>query len=443
MNHVIHFVCRPWKGKISMSTGLTISLCALSLCASSNAQIKPTFNVSHKGIAESKRGLAFKAQVVRTQTTYASAITAVVTWMSDLQYKTDATLPSYGAIKLDNVIGAHVGGVPYYRVSPYFANNGVLGMLRTHRPGAVSFAKLWINWFFNHLRAKDTAMTEVPYQHWYQADGSSESACIVPDGVTGDASSYCHYNDATDSAISTFFSVLWAAYQQIGHENGEDFLTPQQKTLVEKLATTLMTLRHTDGLFWAKTDYPIKYLEDQCEVFDGLMALSHLEQTAFHDSAKAAQYKEHAENLRQAILKELYDPATKLYIPSKDNAGMLHRADLKKWYPDSQAQAWPHLFSIVAPDDPKTVFAMDAINQHWAWDTRPETINDGFINASHAYAALLTGDTRRVQTYLLAVKQLKFPPAHDFPQPFTIADAGWLLASLTRLAPPPQLPSRM
>ncbi|HEY0074691.1 MAG TPA: Calx-beta domain-containing protein [Abditibacteriaceae bacterium] len=378
---------------------------------------------------EQKQTPVVKELTIKSESSYPSDITVLVNWIFSLQYKNTAMPNSYGALKFDKGPGAKVNGVPYYRVKPYFGNQAMLGMLRTRKPGAVVVAKRWIKWYFNHLRSPDTLTPGVPYQYWYKADGSGETSCIVPDGVTqADLPFYCDYNDGTESGISTFFAVLWATYQA----NGRDFLTAEEKIHVRNLANVLIALRQSDGLFWTKEDYQIKYLEGQCEVFDGLRALSNLELSVFRNSLKSEEYRLAAQELQEDILRELYDPASGLYIPSKNGDGTFNPANLGNWYPDSQAQAWPHLFGVVTPNDPKTVFVMNAINQRWNWDTAPETIDQGFINASHAYAALLRGDTQRVNTYLAKVKQLKFP---DFPPLFSIADAGWLLASLTRLSP--------
>lgn len=349
-------------------------------------------------------------------------------WINALQYR-DSKLPGYGGLKIHpGVAATSADGKQYCRVSPYVANLGVLGMLRTKAPGCVNIADQWIHWYFAHLNPQ-SAPDGVPYEHFYLADGSGETTCVKP----GDHF-LCHYNDATDSAAATFFSVLWAA-----HEAGiarTALNAGGRKKLVEALADVLLKLQQADGLCWAKGDYRVKYLEDNCEVFAGLRDLANLEHDVFNDPEHSTFYRKAAVRVQQGILKELYEPKTELYLIAKSEDNNRPAADLDKWFPDTQAQLWPILFGVVEPTDPKSLAVLSAVNAHWSggtkpdWAANPGQINNGWVEAGNAYAALLAGDTKRVRTYLEAVKQLKFPKAAEgsgFEWPFSINDAGWLL----------------
>ncbi len=355
-------------------------------------------------------------------------------WITAQQFR-NPELASYGGLKLyPGVATTSAEGKPYYRVSPYFANLGLLGLLRTKAPGCIDVADLWIRWYFAHLNPQ-SAPDGVPYEHFYLSDGSGETTCVKP----GDHG-LCHYNDATDSAAATFFSLLWAA-----HEAGvaKTILnTVERKKLVETLAEVLLKLQQPDGLCWAKSDYRVKYLEDNCEVFSGLRALADLELHVFNDVERATSYSNAADRVQQGILMELYDRITKLYFVAKAEDNSRPAVDLDKWYPDTQAQSWPHLFGVVNPTDQKTVVVMSVTNERWNgqtkpdWAATPDRINKGWIESGHAYAALLAGDSQHVRTYVQAVKRLSFPKPADtagFEWPFTITDAGWLLQIVTQL----------
>ena len=349
-------------------------------------------------------------------------------WVSALQYR-DPALPGYGGLKTHpGVAATSADGKKYCRVSPYCANLGVLGMLRARAPGGTHIAGPWIQWYFAHLNPQ-SAPDGVPYEHFYLADGGGETTCVKP----GDHF-LCHYNDATDSAAATFFSVLWAA-----HEAGiaKTMLSNGgRKKLVETLAEVVLKLQQTDGLCWAKSDYRVKYLEDNCEVFAGLRDLANLERDVFNDLERSTFYRNAAARVQRGITKELHDPGTKLYLIAKFEDNNRPAADLDKWYPDTQAQLWPVLFGVVGPTEPESMAVIALVNTHWNgrtkpdWAANPGQINNGWVEAGDAYAALLAGDTQRARTYVEAVKRLKFPPsaeASGFEWPFTIADAGWLL----------------
>lgn len=343
-------------------------------------------------------------------------------------------LPSYGGLKFHPEVAARsADGKQYHRVSPYFANLGVLGLLRAKAPGCVEVAEHWIRWYLAHLDSQ-SAPDGVPYEHFYLADGGGETTCVKPNDHV-----LCHYNDATDSAAATFLSVLWAA-----HEAGiakTVLNTAEGKKQVETLAEVLLALQQADGLCWAKSDFRVKYLEDNCEVFAGMRDLANLEQEVFNDAERSTSYRKAAGRVQRGIVQELYDHKVKLYVVAKFEDNNRPAADLDKWYPDTQAQSWPHLFGVVSPSDPKTQAMLSAVNGRWNgqtkpdWAANPDQINSGWIEAGDAYAALLTGDTIRVRKYIEAVKRLKFPKAgaSGFAGPFSVTEAGWLLQIVTQL----------
>ena len=349
-------------------------------------------------------------------------------WIAERQFQNPA-LPGYGAIaNADGPAAIGLDGQPYHNVSPYSANLAVLGLLQSGGPDSLNVAERWIRWYFAHLNGK-SAPDGVPYNHFYRADGTGETTCVKP----GDPS-LCHYNDATDSAAATFFLVLRAA-----HKAGmpDSMLsTPQRRQQIEKLASLVLALQQTDGLCFAKEDYRVKYLEDNSEVFAGLSALAEMEQNVFNDARRSTFYQNAADRIRHGILSELYDPRAALFYVAKFENKARPEPDLNIWYPDTQAQLWPVLFGVLPPGDPRAEAATAAINSHWNsrtrpnWATDPQHVNQGWVEAGHAYAALLMGETNRVRTYIKAVNRYKFKSQGEkpqFPGPFSVDDAGWLL----------------
>lgn len=379
--------------------------------------------------------LAFSWGARCAETAFSPEAVLLARWIAGQQYH-QAGSPGYGGLKIgDGVAATGADGAPYYRVNPYSANLGVLGMLRTRAPGSVRVAGLWIDWYFAHLNAP-SAPDGVPCDHFYLADGKGETTCLKP----GDHS-LCHFNDATDSAAATFFSVLWAAHRAGISDAALNRLGRERQT--ERLAGVLLKLQQPDGLCWAKSDYRVKYLEDNCEVFAGLSALASLEQDVFSNQNLSLFYETAARHVQAGILEQLYDPPTKLFFVAEFEDNHRPSPDLNTWYPDTQAQSWPCLFGVIPPADSRIRAALAAVNTHWNgslrpdWATDPEQINRGWMEAGHAYTALLMGETNRVRIYFHAVKHLKFqkaagPPA--FTWPFSVADAGWLLQILE---PPP------
>ena len=372
------------------------------------------------------------ARVAVAQETLSPDAARLARWIAARQYQAPA-LASYGAIRSAEGPAANgPDGRPYYDVSPYSANLAVIGLLQTRTPEAMTVADRWIHWYFAHLNAR-SAPEGVPYNHFYRATGDGETTCVKP----GDPF-LCHYNDATDSAAATFFLVLWAA-----HAAGMPASTldkPDRRQEVERLANVVLKLQQPDGLCWAKSNYRVKYLEDNSEVFGGLSALARLDRDVFNDARRAHTYRDAAERVRVGILSELYDSKAKLFRVAKFENNDCPAPNLNTWYPDTQAQLWPVLFRVIDVSDPRESSAAAGIDGHWNgriksnWAEDPEHVNQGWVEAGHAYGALLMGETNRVRIYRRAVKQYKFKPEGGTLHcagPFSVDDAGWLLRILS------------
>lgn len=375
--------------------------------------------------------IGMSRSVARAQPQPNSDSAMLAGWLSSLQY-TQVGESSYGGVRVHDTPGAT--GVPdgksYYRVSPYIGNLAVTGLLASKAPNRLKVAERWFGWFFAHLSSK-SAPDGVPCEHFYLKDGSGETTCVDPNSPK-----LCNYNDATDSAAATLFRAIAAYLVAGGSPKGlEDAAHRQQ---VDSLARTMLALQQPDGLFWAKINYREKYLEDNCEVYDGLLALAQIEKALYHDGAAAVTYLEAARRTRQGIESQLYSKEGGRWLIAKSKDDSTTKADLKLWSPGMQCQVWPQLFGVVPLSDPRSKSAIRSLNEIWdgagsangAWWQHPEAVNGGFLNSDVAYAAALAGDRTRVEGYLAAVKQLKYASAEvnpKFPWPFAASDAGWLL----------------
>ena len=350
-------------------------------------------------------------------------------WITHHQYL-DAHLPSYGALRTESGVAANTTNGAYCGVSPYFADLAVLSLFRVQAPGAAEVGGRWIDWYFTHLNPQ-SAPEGVPYEQFYHPDGTGETVCAKPGDPT-----LCRNNDATDSAAATFFSVLWAASGADRPSSSAKLVARKQS--VENLAAVLLKLQQPDGLCWAKTDYRVKYLEDNCEVYAGLRDLARLEQEFFHDSERSNFYERAADRVRQGIFDQLYDSHAHLFRIAEFEQGDSPAVNLDKWYPDTQAQYWPVLFGLLARTNSQTAAIISAIDHHWNgrpkpdWAAHPDQINSGWIESGSAYGAWLAGDVERIRIYVPSAKRLKFPKSGslEFHPPFSIADAGWLLQLL-------------
>jgi len=359
-----------------------------------------------------------ECQVCTAMPSDLSDMMTIADWIKSLQYN-DSNLMSYGAIKIHHGPGLFGSdGNSYFRIVPYFSNRAAVGLLRAPVAGKIEVAERWMDWYLRHLNT-DGTLPGVVYDHWYLEDGTGETAC--PPGINP---ALCGHDDASDSYAATFLGAAWTYYEEGG---GPEFLNaPGNKEKFETIAGVILALQQADGLTWAKDTYHVKYLMDNSEVYWGLKSMARLEEKVFSNPTMAQVYDIAAEQIRNGIENELFNPGTGLYRVAKFEDGTYKEANLSEWYPGTVALAWPHLFGIIEGTSSRAKAQMAALNDNWDGSPNPDwTSNivdpDGLLWPSIGHAALLIGDCNRARSHLDFVKNEKFP---HFDHPFTAGDGG-------------------
>ena len=350
-------------------------------------------------------------------------IQSVADWIAGLQF-TDVSLPSYGAIQFHDTPGHTTpGGEDYMGVNPYFASWGVIGLLRSPVEGKHALAENWIDWYLSHLSTESEPHGLV-LDHWYRPDGTGETTC--PPGIVAGR---CDHDDASDSYAALLLATVWT-YHMVGGDTS--FLTQAgRKEELEAVANVILELQQPDGLTWAKTTYPVKFLMDNSEVHWGLSALTWLERSVYGDNAAANLYQEAAARVRQGIVEELFDGGTSRYRwrDGVDGEGLPFEADFSAWYPQSVAATWPHLLGVFT-DPSLAAEQISALNARWPTWTTEASVRGDFPWTSVGYAALSAGDEATALAHKEHVIAEKLP---SFDYPFVVDDAGWLLRTLTAI----------
>jgi hypothetical protein len=359
----------------------------------------------------------------------ASDIDVVANWIQQLQYRNPA-YPSNGAIRIHHTPG-HIDpyGNAYYLVSPYNAHLAVLGLLDSDVEGSLEVAEKWISWYLGHLNMH-CIPEGIVLNHWYLEDGSGETT--APAGIDP---YYVDFDDASDSYAALLLAVAYKYYAKGG---SVAFLTSDRiKEKLEIVVNVVLSLQDPiDGLTWGKATWPVKYLMDNCEVYLGLKSMEKLERDVYGDRKASNVYKTAAKKVKNGIQNELYNDAVSLYRYAKFEDGTYAEADLNVWYPGTAHLAWPHLFEVIEPQELTAQNQMSELNNRWDGDPKPDWTRDvidkkGFTWPSIGYAALLAGDSPRAQACAALIVYLKLP---DFPYPFTVDEAGWLLRTLVVLS---------
>jgi hypothetical protein len=244
-------------------------------------------------------------------------------------------------------------------------------------------------------------------------------SCTVYDyNVVGTTETPTYDADSTDSYAATFVSLAWA-YWQTGDATAQAYIKTLKYQL-DCIGGVMVQTQQSNGLTWAKPDYQVQYLMDNCEVYKGLSDLANLFQAAFNDTAGRDWYNTYAGYTLNGIQTVLWDPVHSNYLTD----AAAPATNWKVWYPDSTAQLFPVLYGIITPTSTRAKNLYSTFNTKWPnWTTLkfPDTYPWAVVSG----AAALMSDTTRVNTYINTI-QTKYVET-GFPYPWYCAESGWFI----------------
>jgi hypothetical protein len=289
-------------------------------------------------------------------------------------------------------------------IEPYFSNIAAIGM--TKDPNRMPQVVGWMNWYINHLNWPDK----------WGLYGTMYDYTVV-NGVETPT----YTADSTDSYAGTFLTLAWNAWKS-GDPNAQAYISGLSYQL-DVIGGVLIQTQQSDGLTWAKPDYQIKYLMDNCEGYRGLRDLASLYQNAFNDAGKAAYYNAAADSMQNGILAMWLNGNWAVY---KDWYGNYIAPSMGTWYADASSQVFPVLMGVVTSSDSRAQEAYASLNAAWpGWPTLSFNDQDPFPWCLIADGAAAMGDQASVVTYITTI-QNKYVNS-GFPWPFYSAEAGWFM----------------
>ena len=290
------------------------------------------------------------------------------------------------------------------QIDPYFANIAAIGMTKdsNRMPEVVA----WMNWYINHLNWPDKWGLYGTTYNYTVSNGVETS--------TDDA-------DSTDSYAATFLSLVWNAWKS-DDSSARSYIAGLSYQL-DVIGGVLIQTQQSDGLTWAKPDYQIKYLMDNCEAYRGLRDLASIYDKAFGDTSKAAYYNAAADSMLNGILGMWMNGKWAVY---KNDIGGLAAPNMSTWYADATAQVFPVLMGVVTSSDSRAQQAYASFNAAWpGWTTLSFNGQDSFPWCLVGEAAAAMGDKTRLATYISSIQSKYVNSA--FPWPFYNAEAGWFM----------------
>ena len=315
-----------------------------------------------------------------------------------------------GAIR--DRISAFSGGKEKSKITPYFANMAAIAL--TTDSNQLDTVKRYMAWYINHLnlpekkKYKDNNLYGTIFD--YYSKGYEQS--------TGDY-------DSVDSYAATFLSLARAYYQAGGDKT---FLLSNAQ-MFRTISSTLLALMDSDSLTWAKPDYQIKYLMDNCEVYKGLKDYTYLLRELFNDKTAAQEYENNAEKVKSALLGKMRNNIEFFSLCSERQCEPVNWG---KWYPDAVSQLYPILFEVIPPDHPDALYLVMKLNKKWKWPNFKT--KDSFPWVLAGYVNVLTGNRKPAKRFYQNLINKYISPAEGTQKPgWYSLEAAWFVMMVNKM----------
>ncbi len=315
-------------------------------------------------------------------------------WLASLQLEN-------GAIPMTAVKNGTVS------VNPYFADFAALALLDNSEKYAEN-VKMYMDWHLSHLNTSNTDYNGVDGTI-YDYTITLEEGKIVKEEETvkDDEKSY----DSTDSYAATFLMVLDKYYSNTGDK---EYILNNRYNISR--ITDALFATYNMGLTYAKPDYQVKYLMDNCEVYEGLKSACEIlsiitaEDTSY--SMLLIKCERALEWLNQSIENKLWNAQENHYETALFKLGSVAlEFSWDEYYPSATAQLFPIIHGIISPDSIRANHLYSTFCDYYDWESFD--IPDAFYWGSNAYAAVLMNDTERVMKYMSNYSDLM--DEHSYP----------------------------
>jgi len=290
-------------------------------------------------------------------------------------------------------------------INPYFGNYAAIGW--TKDPTKYVNVQNWMRWYLTHLNSADI---------W------GLGGTIYNYDVSSGAETSTNNADSTDSYAGTFLSLAWA-YYGTGDVGAQQYTKSVGESQFDEIGNVILKTQQSDGLTWARPDYQIKYLMDNCEAYHGLRDAANLFLYAFNDITKANLYNAAADSMLQGINSFWLGSS---WAVDKDGLGNLAAPNFATWYPDAVSQMFPVLQGVVSASDTRSETVYSEFNAAWpGWPRLSFNGQDSFPWVEVAAVAALMGDSNRVNTYIDSIDR-KYVN-NGFAWPWYCLESGWFI----------------
>ena len=248
-----------------------------------------------------------------------------------------------------------------------------------------------MDWHFAHINTAE--------EDYNGLDGTIYDYTItVRNGEIVSESSTGSY-DSTDSYAATFLTVLEKYYNKTGDA---DYIISHAEEI--RRITNVMFATMNDGLTYASPNHKVKYLMDNCEVYEGFLAAAELfgNVVAVADPSYielSVECANSAELVRKTINEALWTPVTNHYTPEMTYLGIHTKVfSWDRYYPCATAQLFPIYCGVIEPDTQRAEQLYSKFCDTYDWESFDYP--DDFYWGANVYTAALMSDLDSVISYM-------------------------------------------
>ena len=319
-----------------------------------------------------------------------------IEWLASLQLEN-------GAIPMTYTPNGEV------KVNPYFADFAALALLDKADTYSETVKK-YMDWHFNHLNTAETDRNGLDATI-YDYIITLENGKIIKEDIAilEGKESY----DTTDSYAATFLMLLGKYYDK----TGDSKYIIAHSSEIQRIVNAMFATYHK-GLTMAKPDWTVKYLMDNCEVYEAVIVTEKLfDKVLCVEDASLKPLQEKCADamveIPEAIEDELWMPLAGHYKVGITKPLKI-TSDAFSWntyYPAATSQMFPIIHGVIAPNTERANELYDRFCEAFDWENFDYP--DMFYWGANLQAAVMMNDIERVVVYMTNYAELI--DIHDYP----------------------------
>lgn len=295
------------------------------------------------------------------------------------------------------------------RMNPYFADFAALALLDNAEKYADNVVR-YMDWHLGHLNTAEEDFNGLDGTIYDYVITMKDGRIVSEDISEPDnADSY----DTTDSYAATFLTVV---YKYLCKTGDSEYLVSHAEDLERIVSVIFSNLQN--GLTYAKPNHRVKYLMDNCEVYEGAVAAAGIfEEIVNCGKNEYASVRDDCRELISTVKESInsklwnyvggyYRPGITAYvsIPTK-----IFSWDL--YYPQATSQLFPIICGVIEPETKRAQSLYSKFCDSFEWEHFDYP--DDFYWGANVYAAAVMNDLDRVVTYMTEYSALM--ESHSWP----------------------------